>query len=88
MKTLLRRTVELGIPSIALTAVSLMAFDATTIGGILAYVAYVLAAFALYMAVRVESNKRVRIAGFLINGGFAAWSVVLWIRCSPWMVGS
>jgi len=82
MKTLLRRTVELGIPSILLTAISLMVFDATTFGGVLAYVAYVLAALALYWSVRVESNRYVRVAGFVVNAGFAAWSVALWVQYS------
>ena len=82
MKTLLRRTVELGIPSILLTAISLLMFDATTFGGVLAYIAYVLVALAVYWAVRVENNRYVRIAGFVINAGFATWSVALWVRCS------
>ena len=82
MKTLMRRTVELGIPSILLTAISLMMFDSTLLGGALAYAAYVLVALAVYWAVRVENNRYVRVAGFVINTGFAAWSVALWVRWS------
>ncbi len=82
MKTIVRRTVELGIPSILLTAISLMMFDSTTFGGALAYAAYVLVALAVYWAVRVENNRYVRIAGFVVNSGFAAWSVALWVRWS------
>ena len=82
MKTIVRRTVELGIPSNLLTAISLMMFDATMFGGVLAYAAYVLVALAVYWTVRVESNRYVRVAGFVINAGFAAWSVALWVRCS------
>ena len=82
MKTIVRRTVELGIPSILLTAISLMMFDSTTFGGVLAYAAYVLAAFAVYWSLRVESNRYVRVAGFVINAGFAAWSVALWVQYS------
>ena len=82
MKTLMRRTVELGIPSILLTAISLMMFDSTMLGGTLAYAAYVLVALAVYWAVRVENNRFVRITGFVINSGFAVWSAAMWIRWS------
>ena len=77
MQTILRRTVEFGIPSIALTAISLLEFDVTLFGAVLAYVAYVLAAFAVCWLVRVENNEHVRLAGLVINAGFAAWSAAL-----------
>jgi uncharacterized membrane protein YdjX (TVP38/TMEM64 family) len=82
MQTLLRRAVEFGVPSIALTAISLLAFDVTLLGAVLAYVAYVAAALAVYWLLRVESNRHVRIAGLMVNAGFAAWSVALWVRCA------